>query len=191
MTSQRLHLTGPDGRAYVLGDRIEVHDGRTLIGRVQSVSVSPQGDEVRLENFLTVDFDDFRARALAKLVLAEVVMFLCEGFPSLHTIGVELSRDIEGYEGRETKLANARADILQSIGATSIQISPKPHAGQAGHFAVTGLWHYDTASIDALAAALQNERTAYCARREAAKPPPRPYLGKLFRKDSEPDHHGS
>lgn len=189
MTFQRLLLTGPEGRAYVLGERIEVCDGATLIGRVQSVTVSPHGDELRLENFLTVDFDDFRAKALPRLVLAEVVSFLTERFPSIHAIGVELSRDIEGYEGRETRLATARAEVLQSIGARSIRISPKPHPGQAGHFAVTGVWHYDRPSVDALAATLLAERAAYCARQEALKPVARPGLGKLFRKDTDPTRH--
>jgi len=184
MTFQRLHLTGPQGCPYVLGERIEVYDGATLIGRVQSVALSPAGDEVRVENFLTTDFADFRAKALPRLVLAEVVSFIAERYPSIHAIGIELSRDIDGFEGREATLASARAEILQSIGTTDIRISPKPHAGQAGHFVVTGVWHYDAASVTALAAVLQAQRSAYCERLEAAvKPASRPTLRQLLRKD--------
>lgn len=184
MTFQRLHLTGPEGSPYVLGQRIEVYDGSTLIGRVQSVTLSPAGDEVRVENFFTTDFADFRAKALPKLVLAEVVSFIAGCNPSIHAIGIELSRDIAGFEGREAMLASARADILQSIGASSILISPKPHAGQAGHFAVTGIWHYDEASVTALAAVLEVQRTAYRERLEAAaKVTTRPTLRQLLRKD--------
>jgi hypothetical protein len=183
MTFQRLHLSGPQGRPYVLGERIEVYDGPTLIGRVQSVTPSPGGDEVRVENFLTTDFADFRAKALPKLVLAEVVSFIAERYPSIHAIGIELSRDIEGYEGREATLASARAEILQSIGTSGVRIHPKPHPGQAGHFAVTGVWRYDKASVTALAAVLQAQRAAYRERTEAgAKPATRRTLRQLLRK---------
>lgn len=184
MTFQHLQLTGPHGSPYVLGQRIEVYDGATLIGRVQSVTVSAERDEVRLENFLTTDFADFRARALPKLVLAEVVSFIAERYPSVHAIGIELSRDIEGYEGREATLASARADILQCIGTDGVRINPKPHAGQAGHFAVTGVWRYDKASVAALAEVLQAQRAAYHERMAAEAPvPPRPTLRQLLRKD--------
>lgn len=184
MTFQRLNLTGPQRRPYVLGEPIEVYDGSTLIGRVQSVALSPAGDEVRVENFLTTDFADFRARSLPKLVLAEVVSFIAERYPSVHAIGIELSRDIEAFEGREATLASARADILQSIGTSGVRISPKPHAGQAGHFAVTGVWHYDKASVAALAAVLEAQRAAYRDRLDSiAKVAPRPTLRKLLRKD--------
>lgn len=184
MSFQSLHLTGPQGCPYVLGEPIEVYDGPTLIGRVQSVTMSPGGDEVRVENFLTTDFADFRAKALPKLVLAEVVSFIAERYPSIHAIGIELSRDIEAFEGREATLASARAEILQSIGTNSIRINPKPHAGQAGHFAVSGVWHYDEASVAALAAVLQAQRAAYRQRLDAPSGvAPRPTLRRLLRKD--------
>jgi hypothetical protein len=184
MTFQRLHLTGPQGSPYVLGERIEVYDGPNLIGRVQSVTPSPGGDEVRIENFLTIDFADFRAKALPKLVLAEVVSFIAERYPSIHAIGIELSRDIEAFEGQAARLATARAEILESIGTSGVQVYPKPHAGQAGHFAVTGVWRYDEASVAALAAVLQAQRAAYRERTEAAaKSTARPTLRQLLRKD--------
>lgn len=184
MTFQSLHLTGPQGCPYVLGEPIEVYDGSSLIGRVQSVTLSPGGDELRVENFLTTDFADFRAKALPKLVLAEVVSFIAERYPSIHAIGIELSRDIEGFEGREATLASVRAEILQSIGTDNVRIAPKPHAGQAGHFAVTGVWHYHAASVAALAEVLQAQRAAFRARRDSpSRAAPRPTLRQLLRKD--------
>jgi len=89
----RLRLTGPDGRDYVPGEPIDVFDGEALIGRVQSVTLSYDGTEVWVENFMTVDFEGFRAGALPRLVLAEVVNFIAERHPSVHMIGIELSRD--------------------------------------------------------------------------------------------------
>ncbi len=191
MSTQRLRLTGPRGLAYVLGDPIEVLDGQVLIGRVQSLTPSADGTEVFAENFLTVDFAEFRVGALPKLVLAEVVAFIAECYPSIHTIVIELSRDIEGYEGREAVLAGARTLNLQSIGAQDIRVTPKPHAGQAGHFAVTGVWHYDAASLAALESALATQRAAYFAEKaelvekagKKVEAPKRPGLGQLFRKD--------
>jgi hypothetical protein len=184
MTSFRLRLTGPEGRPYVLGEPIEVYDGATLIGHVHSVTVSADGMEVLAENFLTVDFAEFRSAGLPKLVLAEVVAFITEGFPVIHTIGVELSRDIEGYEGREALLAGARTEILHSIGAQDVRVTPKPVARHAGHFAVTGVWHYDRQSLDALAATLEAQRAAYQAGKRPPEPPPRPArgFGRGFRK---------
>ena len=177
MTGDGLHLTGPDGRPYVLGDPIDVFDGPTLIGRVRSVTLSPDGAEVLIENFMTVDFQGFRIGALPKLVLAEVVSFIAEHNPAIHTIGIELSRAIADFDGREALLAKARSEILQSIGAQDIRVTPK-----AAHFVVTGIWRYDSASVAALAAALQVQREAYRAGKSAMPAPPRSRLGQLLRK---------
>jgi hypothetical protein len=177
MSKEGLRLTGPKGREYVLGDPIDVFDSQTLIGRVQSVKLSPDGAEVLVENFMTVDFQGFRIGALPKLVLAEVVSFIAERHPSVHTIGIELSRAIADFDGREALLAEARAEILRSIGARDIMVSPR-----AAHFAVTGIWHYDSASVIALAAALDAQRAAYRAGKHAAPALPRTRLGRLLRK---------
>lgn len=177
MTAVGLRLTGPGGCQYDLGDPIHVFDGQTLIGRVQSVRLSPDGAEVLIENFITVDFQGFRIGALPKLVLAEVVSFIADLRPSIHTIGIELSREIADFDGREALLANARSEILQSIGAQDIRLTPK-----AAHFVVTGIWRYDSASVAALAAALQVQRDAYRAGKSAMPAPLRTRLGKLLRK---------
>ncbi|MDM0109950.1 hypothetical protein QTH97_33925 [Variovorax sp. J22R24] len=177
MTGQALRLTGPDGQDYVLGDPIAVFDGETLIGRVRSVTLSPDGAEVLLENFMTVDFQGFRIGALPKLVLAEVVSFIAERHPAIHSIGIELSRAIADFDGREALLAKARSEILQSIGAQDILVSPR-----AAHFAVTGIWRYNTASVTALAEALRAQRDAYRADKSAKPAAPRNRFGQLLRK---------
>ena len=92
MTFKGLTLTGPNGRTYVLGDPIEVYDERTLIGKIHSVMIGANGSEVLLENFWTVDFADFRAKALPKLVLAEVVTFIAQRSLAISAVGIELSR---------------------------------------------------------------------------------------------------
>jgi len=178
----RLRLTGPDGRDYVPGEPIDVFDGEALIGRVQSVTLSYDGTEVWVENFMTVDFEGFRAGALPRLVLAEVVNFIAERHPSVHMIGIELNRDVPEFVGREASLASYRSEILQSIGVRNIRVSPKPQGGRIGCLAVTGIWHYDGASVAALAAALRTQRAAYRDARPAMPSKPRSRLDRLLRR---------
>jgi hypothetical protein len=182
MTFKGLTLTGPNGRTYVLGDPIEVYDERTLIGKIHSVMIGANGSEVLLENFWTVDFADFRAKALPKLVLAEVVTFIAQRSLAISAVGIELSRALEEYEGQEARLATARSENLHSIGARDIRITPKPHGSEVAHFCVTGIWHYDSASVAALAKALEKERAAYGVRKAAAQScaPRKQGLRKLF-----------
>ncbi|MEJ8852870.1 hypothetical protein [Variovorax rhizosphaerae] len=179
----RLTLTGPNGRSYVLGDPIEVYDEETLIGRVLSVTTSANGSEVRIKNFWTVDFGDFRAKALPKLVLAEVVTFIADRSVAISAIGIELNRALEEYKGNEARLATARSETLQSIGARDIRITPKPNGTDVAHFSVSGIWHYDSVSVAALAQALGKERAAYRDRKAASSPASRKgRFGNLFRR---------
>jgi len=168
MIFKGLRITGPDAKPYVLGETIDVYDGSTHVGRVLSVGVGANGNEVRLEDFLTTDLGDLRAKGIALLVMAEIVTFVSERYPSVHAIGIVLSRDLEGFEGREAKLASVRSRMLQSIGADSIRVTPKPHARHAGHFVVSGIWQYNRSSVEALAKVLETERAAYGERCEAA-----------------------
>ena len=168
MTFKSLRITGPDKRPYVLGDPIDVFDGQEHVGRLLSVSVSANGNEVRLEDFLTTSLPDMRSKGIPMLVMAEVVTFISERYPSVHAIGIVLSREIEGFEAHGAKLATHRADMLRAIGADGIRVTPKPHAEKAGHFAVSGIWQYNRANIEALAAVLERERAAYRERKQAA-----------------------
>lgn len=106
-----------------------------------------------------------------------MVSFIAECNSSIHTIGIELSRAIADFVGREALLAEARSEILQSIGARDIVVSPK-----AAHFAVTGIWRYDSASVAALAAALESQRDAYRTGKRAMPTSPQTRLGQLLRK---------
>lgn len=106
-----------------------------------------------------------------------MVSFIAECNSSIHTIGIELSRAIADFVGREALLAEARSEILQSIGARDIVVSPK-----AAHFAVTGIWRYDSASVAALAAALEAQRDAYRTGKRAMPTSPQTRLGQLLRK---------
>ncbi|MDM0114907.1 hypothetical protein QTI66_22345 [Variovorax sp. J22R133] len=182
MTFRSLRITGPNKRPYVLGEPIDVYDGNEHVGTLLSVSVSANGNEVRLEDFLTASLPDFRSKGIATLVTAEIVTFISERFPSVHAIGIVLSREIEGFETRGNKLASFRSDMLRSIGADGIRVTPKPHAEHAGHFVVSGIWQYNRANVEALAAVLERERAAYRERKlataEAQKQ--RSVLGRLF-----------
>lgn len=168
-TFTRLRLSGPRPGEYAPGEPIDVYHGRTLIGRVNTVSVSVTGNEVRIEDFVASDIADLRARGIASLIMAEVLAFVVRRYPAVNAVGIVLSRDIEGFEGRQSKLASARSDILQRVGADRIRITPQPHAAQAGHFAVSGIWEYTRESLDILKAALEAERAAYRERLEVAQ----------------------
>ncbi|MDM0029551.1 hypothetical protein QTI27_33850 [Variovorax sp. J31P216] len=177
---QGLRLTGIGGRDYVLGDGIEVYDGESLIGRVQSVRLSPDGAEVLIENFIQMRFEDFRVGALPRLVLAEVVNFIVERHPGIHLVGIELSRHIPEFQGREALLTSIRSEILASIGAQDVHVTPRPQAGEKGSFAVTGIWRYDSASVAVLAATLRTQREAYGAIRNAPPANARRRLARLL-----------
>jgi len=168
-TFKRLRLAGPGPGDYAQGESILVFHGRQLIGRVQNVSVSAGGNEVRLEEFMAQDIADLRARGIALLIMAEVIAFVLNHYPAVQIVGLVLSRDIEGFEDRGNTLASARADMLRQVGAERIRVTPKPHAAQAGHFAVSGIWEYSRESLDTLKATLDAQRIAYCERLDMAE----------------------
>jgi len=168
-TFKRLRLAGPGPGGYAPGESIHVYHGRHLIGRVHNVSVNASGNEVRLEDFVAQDIADLRARGIALLIMAEVIAFVLNHYPAVQLVGIVLSRDIEGFEGRGNKLASARAEMLRQVGAERIRVTPKAHATQAGHFAVSGIWEYSRESLDALKATLDAQRIAYCERLDVAE----------------------
>ena len=113
-TFKRLRLAGPGPGDYAQGESILVFHGRQLIGRVQNVSVSAGGNEVRLEEFMAQDIADLRARGIALLIMAEVIAFVLNHYPAVQIVGLVLSRDIEGFEDRGNTLASASNSAVPS-----------------------------------------------------------------------------
>ncbi|MEJ7687453.1 MAG: hypothetical protein WKG52_10905 [Variovorax sp.] len=149
-----------------------LHDDERLVGDVPSVRVRPGGHEVEIENFRPVDTPLAQRERLGRLVLAEVLCFLFENFPSVQAVQITLSSSIDSFQGGGIMLAKIRADVLQSAGCTSVTTVARPHAAYPGHFAVSGVWTYSTASVAALQSMLLAERAAY-SESKATHPTPR------------------
>lgn len=176
MSFENLTMRSPGSDSYVLGTPIEVLDSGASVGIVRTVVLASTGDEILLGDFEATNQADFLARRIARLVIAEVVNFVATRYEAISAIEIMLGRDIDGFEGRQAYLAQARADLLQSIGVRNVQVAPKPLPGKEAHFAVSGMWAYDRASLEALEAVLHAERAAYAqfkAAQNAAAPAPR------------------
>lgn len=179
MTSTRLRLTGPGQRDYVPGQSIEIFDGDEHLGTVQTVTLGAGGDEVTLADFAAADLSGVFARCLGKLIVAEVVAFVARHHAEAHSVRIELGRDVEDLAERHG-VATFRTELLQGIGAEQIQVLPRPRAAHSGHFVVTGIWRYDSASLASLEAALAREREGY--RPPAVpEPPARSWLNRLLK----------
>jgi len=185
MSFENLTMRSPGSDGYVLGTPIEVLDGGTSVGIVRTVVLASTGDEILLGDFEATNQADFLARRIAKLVIAEVVNFVATSYEAISAIEIMLGRDIDGFEGRQAYLAQARADLLQSIGVRNVQVAPKPLRGKEAHFTVCGMWAYDRPSLEALETVLHAERAAYAQFKAAqvkapAAPRRRSMLSRVF-----------
>ncbi len=186
MSCETLTMRSPGSDTYVLGTPIEVLDDGASVGIVRTVVLAPTGNEILLGDFEASNQADFLERRIARLVIAEVVSFVAKTYEAVNAIEIMLSRDIEGFEGRQAYLASARSDLLHSIGVLNVQVAPKPLRGQEAHFAVSGTWAYDRPSLEALETVLHAERVAYAQRKveqTRAQPAPRrrrSVLGRVF-----------
>ena len=189
MTFKGLRITGPRSGTYVLGEPLDVLDGNLHLGRLNIVSASPDGSELRLEDFRSTDVKQLGTWRTARLMLVELLGFFVERFPAVSAIGIVLSADIESLESQQDgaiRLATARAQMLQSVGASNIRVTPMPHPRHAAHFVVSGVWLYNHDSAATLTQALQDERLGYAQRLAAAPPaelPSRSVLSRLLHKD--------
>jgi len=195
MTFSGLRITGPNPETpYVLGQPLDVRDGDIHLGRLNQVTVSPGGGGVQLEDFRTTDLQQMRTWRTARLVVVEVLNYFVEHYPAFSTFAIVLSADIDALEktdGGAQRLAHARTQMLQSVGATDIRMTPKPHPRHAAHFMVSGVWHYNNANAKLLAEALAKERQAYAERKQAVAlepvppPAPRSMIGRLLSTKSQ------
>ncbi|HEY1226099.1 MAG TPA: hypothetical protein VGF26_02150, partial [Ramlibacter sp.] len=127
MTFQGLRISGLRSEPYLLGEPLDVFDGPLHLGRLNAVSTSPDGSELRLEDFRTTDLRRLGTWRTARLIVVEVLSYFVERYPSISAIGVVLSADIEALEGQEggaARLADARSRMLQSVGMQNIHVTP-------------------------------------------------------------------
>jgi len=167
MTRPVLRVTGAGGTPYILGAPMHVYDDEVHLGTVTSVQVGPGGHEIAVGNFVASNLADLYRSRLVVLVVVEVVQFLIDNYPSVQTIGLTLSGHVEDSESERGGLAGVRSDLLRSIGAGNVTITPSPHGRLKAHFAVSGIWTYNPAACAALASVLDAERQAFGERKAA------------------------
>lgn len=143
------------------------YDGEVHVGTVEAVTVSRSGREVHLDRFVPSAIPMHAKWVSRNLVLVEAMSFLTEHFPAVKTIRVSLNSPIERRDDF-LNIARARARILRRIGAQQIEIMPNFLPSSWGNFAVGGVWKRTPPSLDALIAALRQERETHRLQRAAA-----------------------
>ena len=158
LTFEKLHLTGPHGSSYRLGEPLEVHDRGRHLGSLDPVEVSADRSEVRISRFVPSAQAGERRR-FGALLLVELTLFLVERFPGIQAIHFSLTREIEMH-GDGTMVAAARVELLRRIGAVQVSAHPKPDS-RPGNFVVLGVWPYTEDNVIALRSALHEERAIF------------------------------
>jgi hypothetical protein len=157
---EKLHLTGPGGSPYELGEPMHVHDGTRFLGTVEPVEVGPDRTEVRISRFSASPSVGSGQRNFGPLLLVEVTLFLVERFRDIQSVHFDLRREIEVY-GDGMMVAAARAELLRSIGATDVHALPQPDPSNPGNFVVRGVWVYTEDTLLALRLAVALQRDLY------------------------------
>ena len=160
MIFEKLHLTGPGGSPYKLGEPMHVHDGARFLGTVEPIEVGPDRSEVRISRFSSAPSIGSGQRNFGPLLLIEVTLFLVERFRNIESVHFNLRREIEVY-GDGMMVAAARAELLRSIGATDVHARPQPDPSSPGNFVVRGAWVYTEDSLLALRLAVALQRDLY------------------------------
>jgi len=157
---EKLHFVGSDRSHYALGEPMRVYDRGRFLGSLDPIEVNADGSMVHISRFLPSPSVGSERRSLGPLLLVDVTLFLAERFPSIQTVCFTLTREIEIY-GDGMMVATARSELLRSIGATGVQVQPKPDSSRPGNFVVQGVWRYTENNLAALRAASATQRARY------------------------------
>ena len=160
MIFEKLHFVGSDRSRYELGEPMRVYDRGRFLGSLDPIEVNADRSMVHISRFLASPSVGSERRSLGPLLLVDVTLFLAERFPSIQTICFTLTREIEIY-GDGMMVATARSELLRSIGATGVQVQPKPDSSRPGNFVVQGVWRYTEKNLAALRAASAMQRARY------------------------------
>ncbi|MDM0043026.1 hypothetical protein QTH91_00895 [Variovorax dokdonensis] len=192
MSSPGLRISGPKPDAYVLGEPLDVFDGDLHLGRLNSIQVGAGGGTLHLDDFRTTDLKRLQTWRTARLIVVEILSYLVDRHPSVSAFDISLSADVEaldGTEGGARRLAQARMQMLHSVGTTEIRMVPKPHPRHSAHFVVRGVWYYNADNAQALAHALNEERQGFAQRKidaaqaEPVTAPPPSMIARLLAKE--------
>ncbi|MEJ8810449.1 hypothetical protein WKW77_05170 [Variovorax ureilyticus] len=168
MNLRRLQITGPFGSPYRLGGVMNILDGEALLGTIDPVPVSNGGSVVHIEHFRPATMVSDAQIHIGRLIFLEICQFLADGFQQVQTVSFTFTRRVDILGGGSQQAA-ARAETMERIGAVGVSITP--HA-MAGHFVVSGQWHYNRENLRALGVVLVEERLRYTKWALQARPAP-------------------
>lgn len=147
-------------KAYVPGTPLFVWIGDLPVGTVKSVKMSRDGRTLVLQNFDYAPTFVSPSIALRKLIFLELTAFLAEnaapGLKIVYRFEHRTTADIDGVA-----LANARARMLEGIGATLSSVAPRIGSRGDGHFVVDATWRHSDANLAKLRAAVSATRAEY------------------------------
>lgn len=158
MESQVIHIAGPGGAPYELGQPMLMFAGRLFLGRVDPVRLSNRGTEVYFGNFAPTSVARDEPRNIGALLFYEACAHVTRFHPQVQLIRFSSSRPMPGV-GDPAFQAAARVAALERIGAANIVVSPM----QSGLITVSGTWAYNARNLHALNVALEEHRAVFRA----------------------------
>lgn len=151
-----IHISGPGGAPYQLGQPMLMFSGRLFLGRVDPVQVSNRGTEVYFGSFASTSVAQEEPRNIGALLFYEACAHVARFHPEIQLIGFASSRPMPGV-GDPLVQAAARVEAVERIGATQIQVTPT----HSGLITVSGTWAYNERNLHALNRALEEHRAIF------------------------------
>jgi hypothetical protein len=181
MNSQVIHIAGPGGAPYQLGQPMLMFAGRLFLGRVDPVHLGNRGTEVYFGSFAPTSIARDEPRNLGALLFYEACAHVAHFHPQVQLIRFASSRPMPSF-GDPAFQAAARVAAVERIGAANIVVTPM----QSGLIAVCGTWAYNEQNLRALDLALEEHRAIFRAVPIGRSREWRSWLGRLRRVVSRP-----
>jgi hypothetical protein len=156
MDPQVIHIAGPGGAPYRLGQPMLMFAGRLFLGRVDPVHVGHRGTEVYFGSFVPTSVSRDEPRNIGALLFYEACAHVARFHPQVQLIRFTSSRPMPGV-GDPAFQAAARVAALERIGAANIVVTPL----QSGLISVSGTWAYNERNLRALELALDEHRVIF------------------------------
>jgi hypothetical protein len=156
MESQFIHIVGPGGAPYELGQPMLMFAGPLFLGRVDPVELSNCGAAVHFGSFASTSVAREEPRNVGALLFYEACAHVVRFHPQVELIGFSLSRPMPGVGDADLQAAT-RVAALERIGASNIEVTPAP----SGLSVVTGSWACSERNHHQLKLALEEQRAIY------------------------------
>lgn len=156
MESQLIHITGPGGTPYQLGQPMMMFDGRLFLGRVDPVQLRHGGTNLYFGGFVPTSVMQGEPRNLGVLLFYEACAHVAHNYPQVQLISFASSRPMAGIRDPSLQAA-VRIAAAERIGATDIHATPL----KSGQLVVTGTWAYSGRNVALLEGVLEEHRAIY------------------------------